>query len=731
MRRIVILLLCVGWHFHAWATNRIMLIGDSITQGVGSSDGLGFRDELAQRLDVMGYPYSYVGIFGGEPYPGHFRQGATIGQFYTGPGGEGGSLDVGYDMDVNDPNIVIIHLGTNDAFMYRAMAPYTTSETAAWRMRYLIEYLIRWHNGNRSDQLRTILICQIIPNTSYPDRVDELNDGLAQFVQDANNGLISPIPPGILRLVDQHTSFVPETMLDSDGVHPNDVGYQHMTDVFEDAFYYLPMYLERVTEEEVSGAMGCELSEPLTVRVTDKHGNGVAYVDVTFQVTEGDALLLDSQPVQTDDLGLARGRLQLGGQGVSTVTAMSPGLIESETNFRVTASNYVKIEGTITYYANDMPVPDVQMKWVEQGSFVGATNSAGSYLIDDFEFGNRVTLQPWKNPPATASASPILSYDAALTARHAVGLVSLLPEKQVAADVDGDQAVTMNDAAHIARYAVGITVPTYTHVGEWTFAPHQLYYDYLSCDQTGQNMTGMMMGDLHGGWTPPSVPKPDITGRWTLSMSMERTGPSDVSVYVNVGRGDMLSADCVCRYDPRTLELTAISQTERTQSFQLHCHEGERGTVRIGLFSPAPTSGEDAIISFRFRIKNKTDPAFLQVQDMYVNDDFLGNTTLNLTETCEQVQAEAVSPVQCYPNPFNDRTMIRFQVPETSGVHLHIYDSRGREVASLIDEEKSQGIYQIPWNGRDKEGRIVPSGVYFYRLSTSRGEHTRKMIKAR
>lgn len=87
MRRIVILLLCVGWNLHAWASNRIMLIGDSITQGVGSSDGLGFRDELAQRLDLIGYSYSYVGIFGGEPYPGHFRSGATIGQFYTGPGG--------------------------------------------------------------------------------------------------------------------------------------------------------------------------------------------------------------------------------------------------------------------------------------------------------------------------------------------------------------------------------------------------------------------------------------------------------------------------------------------------------------------------------------------------------------------------------------------------------------------------------------------------------------------
>jgi hypothetical protein len=116
---------------------------------------------------------------------------------------------------------------------------------------------------------------------------------------------------------------------------------------------------------------------------------------------------------------------------------------------------------------------------------------------------------------------------------------------------------------------------------------------------------------------------------------------------------------------------------------------------------------------------------------MYVNDNFLGDTMLNLTETGEWVQNDLASPVQCYPNPFNDQTVIRFQVPETSGVRLRIYDSLGREVVSLIEEEKLQGMHQIPWNGRDEEGRIVPSGVYFYRLSTSRGEHTRKMVKAR
>lgn len=69
-----------------------------------------------------------------------------------------------------------------------------------------------------------------------------------------------------------------------------------------------------------------------------------------------------------------------------------------------------------------------------------------------------------------------------------------------------------------------------------------------------------------------------------------------------------------------------------------------------------------------------------------------------------------------YPNPFNPITTISFSLPENSYVMLTIYDLSGREIIKLVDSFKPSGTYQSTWNGKDKNGRSVSSGVYLYSL---------------
>ena len=73
-----------------------------------------------------------------------------------------------------------------------------------------------------------------------------------------------------------------------------------------------------------------------------------------------------------------------------------------------------------------------------------------------------------------------------------------------------------------------------------------------------------------------------------------------------------------------------------------------------------------------------------------------------------------------FPNPFNASTTIRFQVPNRVEVIVRIYDVRGRPVRRIVEGERQAGRYEIPWDGRDEDGRAVGSGVYFVRLSTAR-----------
>ncbi|MCH7548671.1 MAG: aryl-sulfate sulfotransferase [Candidatus Krumholzibacteriota bacterium] len=80
------------------------------------------------------------------------------------------------------------------------------------------------------------------------------------------------------------------------------------------------------------------------------------------------------------------------------------------------------------------------------------------------------------------------------------------------------------------------------------------------------------------------------------------------------------------------------------------------------------------------------------------------------------------------PNPFNPSTVIGYEVPPGSAISIKIYDVAGRLVATLMDQAVSPGTGSVTWNGRDNRGRIVPSGVYFYKLHADGTAQTRKMI---
>ena len=76
-----------------------------------------------------------------------------------------------------------------------------------------------------------------------------------------------------------------------------------------------------------------------------------------------------------------------------------------------------------------------------------------------------------------------------------------------------------------------------------------------------------------------------------------------------------------------------------------------------------------------------------------------------------------------YPNPFNPATTIKFGIPKSSKVTITVLDILGRHVATLADEFKPAGNYQVKWNGSDQ-----PSGIYFYELQAEGFREIRKMM---
>jgi hypothetical protein len=91
-----------------------------------------------------------------------------------------------------------------------------------------------------------------------------------------------------------------------------------------------------------------------------------------------------------------------------------------------------------------------------------------------------------------------------------------------------------------------------------------------------------------------------------------------------------------------------------------------------------------------------------------------------------EIQPEFVLS-QNYPNPFNPITRIEYSIPNTGisfmkSIQLIVYDVLGREIATLVNEKKSAGIYSVTWNAAE-----FPSGIYIYRL-VSNGEIITKIM---
>ena len=78
--------------------------------------------------------------------------------------------------------------------------------------------------------------------------------------------------------------------------------------------------------------------------------------------------------------------------------------------------------------------------------------------------------------------------------------------------------------------------------------------------------------------------------------------------------------------------------------------------------------------------------------------------------------------VQNYPNPLNPTTNIKYAVPESGLVSIMVYDLIGREVATLVNEVKSPGYYEVEFNAEN-----FASGIYLYRMVVSDFVQVKKM----
>ena len=97
-------------------------------------------------------------------------------------------------------------------------------------------------------------------------------------------------------------------------------------------------------------------------------------------------------------------------------------------------------------------------------------------------------------------------------------------------------------------------------------------------------------------------------------------------------------------------------------------------------------------------------------------------------------EAEVPSSLQLdpnYPNPFQTSTTVRYTLPEASPVQVAVFDVLGRRVTELVNETQTTGTHTIVWNGTNRQGELVGTGIYFLQIHAGDRTESHTMVLMR
>ncbi len=128
-----------------------------------------------------------------------------------------------------------------------------------------------------------------------------------------------------------------------------------------------------------------------------------------------------------------------------------------------------------------------------------------------------------------------------------------------------------------------------------------------------------------------------------------------------------------------------------------------------------------------------TDDDFTIAEDIVIASDYAELTVQIGVGVEVAIDESGLTPFefalhQNYPNPFNPETNIQFDVAENSDVNVSIFNIMGQKVATLVNGNMDAGIYHIKWNGLSDKGIALPSGMYFYKMKSSKYQSVKKLV---
>jgi DNA-binding beta-propeller fold protein YncE len=326
----------------------------------------------------------------------------------------------------------------------------------------------------------------------------------------------------------------------------------------------------------------------------------------------------------------------------------------------------VDIGGVVVYYREDSPATEPSSKPVDAvdlelerldfdpmfGQVLTPIGTVPTDCDGDYNFPSLTPILTYRVTPSKAAdfEGAIDPFDAALNARHVVGLITLTANQSLAADVTGNGTLTSFDSAHIAQFSVG-TITQFpvaaANGSDWTFVPApqaepnqsvtipvpaaaqpgRIDYSPIIESAENQDFHAILYGDVSGNWSgvcgAPALPHDSLAGSSgdpatkggaagrgkqrqgaVASLPFLRAAPGEViRVPVRVeGAAEAIAFLFDLRYDPAVLQLLGTERGGKAAAFQVETNTGQAGRARLALFSASNLGGDGEIVVLRFRV---------------------------------------------------------------------------------------------------------------------------------
>ncbi len=201
-------------------------------------------------------------------------------------------------------------------------------------------------------------------------------------------------------------------------------------------------------------------------------------------------------------------------------------------------------------------------------------------------------------------------------------------------------------------------------------------------------------------------------------------GMGHVTIHYNAGDFDFESAKAGVLLTPDDSDIAFLVEEERLGTLDITFSR----LTAVG--QPAAINGSGALMTLDFKAKN---PAVLNFRVENIDFRTPGNTQIAVSSSIDNtietdVQVPTVYAMSNYPNPFNSRTTIEFQLPEDQDVTMDVINILGQPVRTVTAQPYKAGVHKLVWDGKNDQDAEVVTGTYFVRMQAGQHQVLRKIL---